>query len=348
MTPAHPVAAGPAELAIVCVTHDSAHLLADFLRAALSGHHPGAHRLVVVDSASTDDTVSATCGLSPLVEVCVMTQNRGFAAGINVGVDHVRRTGGAHAFVVVNPDVLLTMAQAATLVAALGLRGVGIACPMIVDQHGVRDDTLSRMPGALSGLVSAFVGSRAAGSLGLTTEVLRDEGWYDAPHAVGWATGGALAISDECLRRVGPWTEEFFMYEEEVDFCERASHVGFRVWYTPAAVVTRIVAPDADAPWRHALSQVNRLRREHDTWRGSVRRVQFVVENSLRLHRPRSRAALWAVLHRATPLEVMGRYHPNARIAVGPAAPVQPTPYEVRQSLPLRPAPLAHSAGEPS
>lgn len=314
-----------ADAAIICVTHNSADLVAGFLHAVRADDTTATYRVVVVDSASTDGTPEVVRAVSPAVDICVMTANCGYAAGINVGVDHVRRTGGARAFVVANPDVLLGPGAVRLLVNALELEGVGVSCPKVVDQHGVRDDSLSRLPNVWAGLVSACVGARRTAALGLPVEVIRDTSAYGRAHAVGWACGGLLAISGQCLDRVGPWNEEYFMYEEEVDFCERVAQAGLLVWYVPQAVVVRTVFGDANAPWRHALSQINRIRRESRTGRGALRRAQFVLENALRLRRARSRAALWAVITDATPDQVMRRYRDDTRIRVGPRDPSDPS-----------------------
>lgn len=340
---------GPAKVAIVCVTHNSADLIAGFLCRALDGQVEGTHRIVVVDSGSTDDTPAVASAVSPAVDVCVMARNCGYAAGINVGIDHVRRTGGAAAFVVANPDVLLGADAVQPLLEALALDDVGVSCPMIVDQRGDRDDSLSRLPNVWTGFVSAMIGARLTAALGLPVEVLRDERDYRHAHPVGWACGGLLAISAECIDRVGLWNEAYFMYEEEVDYCERLSRHGLLIWYTPGAVVVRAVSSDANAPWRHALSQINRVRRESMSGRGSLRRAQFVIENILRVRRARSRAALWAVLSNATPQQVMNRYRPGSDIAVGPAVPAAPAPYGVLAGAAVRhgdaAAPLDVSVG---
>lgn len=119
------------------------------------------------------------------------------------------------------------------------------------------------------------------------------------------------------------------MYEEEVDFCERVASAGLLVWYVPDAVVTRFVSDDANAPWRHALAQVNRVRRDRRHGRAGRRRTQLVVEDLMRLHRARSRAALRAVVTGATPEQVMDRYYSGSRVAVGPQTPSTVARYAV-------------------
>src|SRR6478735_4007903 len=96
-------------VAVICVTHDSARLLQPFMEAIRAGSGPGsAARVVVVDSGSTDETVSQARCLLDAEDVVLLEGNRGYAAGINRGLEHVRRSGGADVVVVMNPDVCIS------------------------------------------------------------------------------------------------------------------------------------------------------------------------------------------------------------------------------------------------
>ncbi|NNN22376.1 MAG: glycosyltransferase family 2 protein [Acidimicrobiales bacterium] len=46
-----------------------------------------------------------------------------------------------------------------------------------------------------------------------------------------------MAIPKACLETVGDWSEEYFLYFEEVDFCIRASKAGFGSKYLPEIIV---------------------------------------------------------------------------------------------------------------
>ena len=45
------------------------------------------------------------------------------------------------------------------------------------------------------------------------------------------AHGAALMISMALIEKIGLMAELFFLYYEEVDFCERAKRAGFEIWY---------------------------------------------------------------------------------------------------------------------
>ncbi len=50
---------------------------------------------------------------------------------------------------------------------------------------------------------------------------------------VPWVTGCCLLVRRECLRDLGGFDEDFFLYYEDVDFCRRAQARGWSVWYEP-------------------------------------------------------------------------------------------------------------------
>src|SRR5260370_38697067 len=109
----------PADLAVVIVTYNSAHVVGDLLDslpAALGGL---AADVIVVDNGSADLTVEflakrADCHL-------VSSANNAYAAGINRGVSE---RPAARAILVLNPDVVLRPGPVPPMLTALGAPGV--------------------------------------------------------------------------------------------------------------------------------------------------------------------------------------------------------------------------------
>ncbi len=310
----------PASMAVICVMHDSAPLLTEFIEAVRSGTLKQTVRLVLVDSGSQDDSVVVACRAAPEADVARLDGNRGFAAGINAGIAHVRATGGSRAFVVVNPDMRPDPGSLDVLAEALELPGIGIACGQLRDQFGTRQDSLRNAPTVGAAWAEAILGGPRAERLGLQVEVVRDERHYASAGPVGWATGGLLALTETCSREVGPWAEDLFLYEEEVDFCARAAAVGFNTWYTPGSTAVRVVGQDDAAPWRQALMRRNRVRVTGQKSRAQAALVAaaLVAGDLARavLGRAEARAGVWAVLTRATPAEIMSRYAPPSTVSV--------------------------------
>lgn len=315
------------DVAVIVVTHNSREQVPDLVAAVRAGASASAMRLVFVDSGSTDDTVDEVARVAPQADVLALDGNRGYAAGINAGVAHVRASGGSIFYLLANPDMFPDPGAIDTLVAALERPGVGVACPRLRGQDGRRQDSLRAAPTIATTWAEALIGGPLAARLRLPSEAIRGEGRYAVEGAVGWATGGLVAVSEACARDVGPWTENLFLYEEEVDFCVRAAERGWVTWYVPEADAVRSVDDSELAPWRQALMRRNRVRRVSTRSRATGVAVAsgLALGDALRsvLGRPEARAGLWAVLHRATPEQVMRRYAPwvEAPVVAQPGTP---------------------------
>ena len=247
------------EAAVICVTYNSAGLLAQFAAAAARGLEGLRSTIVLVDSGSQDDTVAVARMLLPDAGIVELGANRGYAAGINAGVARLRSMGGSETIVVMNPDVLLDRRAVTTLHEGLRQPGVGIAVPALKDEDGVLQLSLRRPPSAAATWLEAILGGPLAGRLHLPTEVDWNRRRYESDRGAAWATGGMMAISSACLDAVGEWEESFFLYEEEVDFCLRAADAGFHLRYVAAAGATRMNGTAPTEPWVLALMRVNRV-----------------------------------------------------------------------------------------
>ena len=64
-----------------------------------------------------------------------------------------------------------------------------------------------------------------------------DEGQYDSPRSVFWASGACLAVRATALREVGSLDEHFFAHMEEIDLSWRLWSAGWRVMVEPRSVV---------------------------------------------------------------------------------------------------------------
>ena len=64
-----------------------------------------------------------------------------------------------------------------------------------------------------------------------------DFGQYDQPVYVFSACGGSAVYRRSMLREIGTLDNDFFFLLEDVDLAWRAQLAGYKVWYTPCAVV---------------------------------------------------------------------------------------------------------------
>lgn len=245
-------------ITVVVVTHNSSPLLSDFaaaLPAALDGAGP--HRMVVVDSGSSDDTLVVAARLLPSATLVELGANLGYAAGVNTGI---RTAGPSDAYLIVNPDVRLGPGSVARLVGALSALGTGIAVPRMTDPAGTLLPTLRRRPTFLRALGEAVAGGRRASRHARFSEVVGDPARYDVAGTADWASGAAMAVSRQCYETVGPWDESLFLYSEETDFALRAGDAGYLLRFVPEATAAHLGGEAATSAPLWSLLTVNRVR----------------------------------------------------------------------------------------
>jgi Predicted glycosyltransferases len=62
-----------------------------------------------------------------------------------------------------------------------------------------------------------------------------DKGQYDKQRETDFTSGCAMFVRQEVFKKVGLFDKRYFLYLEDVDFCQRARRTGFKVIYTPRA-----------------------------------------------------------------------------------------------------------------
>ena len=168
-------------------------------------------------------------------------RNLGFAGGANVGAEHAR----GEVLLFLNPDTVVAPGAVAELARTLEDRSVGIAMPRL---------RLLREPDLLNsaGNVLHFTGFAWPGGYRRTADELTDE------RDVTYPTGAALAVRADVFRELRGFTDEFFMYQEDLELGWRARLRGLRVVLNPRADVYHDYRFEPDARKRYLLER-NRL-----------------------------------------------------------------------------------------
>lgn len=246
------------DVTVITVTWNSERLVPGLV-ASLAPGMEGVESwgLVAVDNASADDTVATVQCLAPHATVVQSDANRGYAAGINLGLRCAPRS---RAFLLLNPDVRLAPGAVHTLLVALDEAGTGVAVPRLRRPDGSLQHSLRRAPSLPRVYGEAVLGGDRAGRVALLGEVVRGEACYTWPSRPSWASGAAMLVSRHCLERVGWWDESFFLYGEETDFCLRAGDAGLAVRYCPGAEAEHIGGQAHDSPALYSLLMANRAR----------------------------------------------------------------------------------------
>jgi len=284
------------DVTAVVVTHNSSRAIDAFaagMRTELDDHDA----LVVVDNASTDDTLDRVRALLPSARVLEPGHNVGYGAAVNLVFAAVRPR---EALLVTNPDARLHPGALGRLRAAIR-PGVGITVPRLVDPDGTLAWSLRREPTLLRAAGEAALGGLRAGRVAALGEIVCDPAEYDQTRATDWATGAAWLVTTRCFDAVGGFAEEYFLYSEETDFALRARDLGFATSYVPDAVVSHEGGASNVDPALFALLTRNRVRcyrRRHGAAASLAFRTALLAGELARAGsgRATSRAAVRALL----------------------------------------------------
>ncbi|MFC6090940.1 glycosyltransferase, partial [Saccharothrix lopnurensis] len=244
-------------LAVVVVTYHSADIVEDCLRsvaAALESIPDG--RVVVVDNASTDDTLEVVARVAPDAQVVARPTNDGFAAGVNAGFAAAPDCD----VLVLNPDVRLEPDAIALLRTALAQPGTGVAAPRLSNVDGSPQLSLRRAPTPLRSLGEAVLGGTRAGRHDALGELVSDHRRYATPGTVDWATGAAWLISREAREATGVLEERYFLYSEETEYMLRLGERGYSVRYEPRARAVHFGGEQSTSPVLWSMATTNRVR----------------------------------------------------------------------------------------
>jgi N-acetylglucosaminyl-diphospho-decaprenol L-rhamnosyltransferase len=232
------------DVAAVIVSYNVADLLVECI-ASLQAD--GVDEIVVVDNASSDDSVAVVRRAHPEVEVVALDRNLGFGSGVNRGV---ARTTAARVLVV-NPDVVVHPGSTKTLVEALDADpGLAVVAPRIETTEGELYPSARTFPDMVDAAGHAFL--HFVWPSNPFSRRYRMLDWDHAERAdVDWVAGTHFLVRREAWDAVGGFDESYFMYMEDVDLCWRLGRAGWRRGYEPSATVTHGIGRSTDqTPYR--------------------------------------------------------------------------------------------------
>jgi GT2 family glycosyltransferase len=226
-------------VSVVIVAYDSGLALTRCLDS-LEAEAGEALEVVLVNNGSDASEVVEAGGRS-FVQVVSPGNNVGFAGGCNLGARHA----SGDVLVFVNPDTVVAPGAIGALASALDDRSVGIAMARL---------RLLDRPELLNsgGNVLHVTGLAWAGLYGRPADELSD-----LPE-VTYPSGAAMAMRTELFRELGGFTEELFMYQEDLELAWRARLRGLRVVLVAAADVYHDYEFGRN-PTKHYLLERNRL-----------------------------------------------------------------------------------------
>jgi len=181
--------------------------------------------IIVVDNGSKTDPTPGWKIKYPKVVFIRSEENLGFAGGNNLGIKVAK---GDYLFLV-NNDTEFTAGLVEILAKTLDTHPeVGIVSPKI--RYFDKPDMLQ-----YAGFTNMNYYTARNNCIG---QFETDKGQYDKNTGeTGFIHGAAMMVRRAAIEKAGVMAENYFLYYEEMDWCERIKKAGFTIWVNMQALI---------------------------------------------------------------------------------------------------------------
>lgn len=223
------------DLSIIIVSYNIRRLLTECVESIIKNTKKINYEIIVVDNASSDDTVSEINKLTNKknmsLKIIHNKENYGFSKANNIGI---QKSKGKY-LLFLNPD---TLVYENTLEGMIDFmeeeKSAGAATCFIALPSGELDDAAHRgFPTPwrsfchFSGISKLFPNSKLFSGYTL--------GWMDKNkiHEIEACAGAFMMVRREAGEQINWWDEEFFWYGEDLDFCFRLKEKNWNIFFVP-------------------------------------------------------------------------------------------------------------------
>lgn len=219
------------KLAIVILNWNGKKFLAQFLPPLLMTCSKDT-RVIIADNNSSDDSISFLKENFPTLTIIENSSNGGFSKGYNDALKQI----DAEYYCLLNSDINVSRNWIEPILEMMDKDpAIAVVQPKI---RSYKEPEMFEYAGASGGFID-FLGYPFC--RGRVFDYLeKDEGQYDAPIRVFWATGAALFVRSKVYHTLGGLDEDFFAHMEEIDFCWRINNAGYKIMIQPKSVVYHV------------------------------------------------------------------------------------------------------------
>lgn len=225
---------GPAEIDVLLVSFNSAHLLPRLRSALAVAAQTVKLRLLVVDNASCDGSADILERDFPCDVLIRNDVNVGFGRANNQLLPHVR----SDPVLLLNTDAFVAPETVRTSIDYLASHPrCGVLGVRLTDSDGFLQPSRRSFPTPLTTFLRRTGLESLVPVAGARHDIEQD---HASVADCDWVPGCYYLVRRAVLDEVGLFDPRFFLYFEEVDHCRRVRNAGWSVGYLPATSVVHV------------------------------------------------------------------------------------------------------------
>lgn len=183
------------------------------LRSAINSEK---YKIVIVDNASTNDSVSKLNNILSPIEIIVSSENRGYAHGNNIGIKYAEQAGYEY-ICILNNDTIIDVDFIETCKNELkNSAQVAFVSPALVEY---KDNNLIQSTGGDIFINKGIVTLKNHGArrIDLLPKIESD-----------YIGGACIMFRTSVLKNIGYIPENYFLFFEETEWCYKAQKMGYK------------------------------------------------------------------------------------------------------------------------
>lgn len=176
--------------------------------------------IYIVDNSSEDDSIEFIKREYKNVIVIKLLENMGYAKAYN----HALKKIESDIYCLINNDIMVTKNWTLPIISAFMEKKVDVAQPLVLD---FKNKNKFEYAGAAGGFLDRFGYPFCRGRI--FDNVENNFGQYNNSINILWASGACMFVNKKCWKSLGGFDEDFFMHQEEIDFCWRAVNLNMNI-----------------------------------------------------------------------------------------------------------------------
>lgn len=214
-------------VSVIILSYNKRQLTADCLTSICKNIPKDQREIIVVDNASSDDSVAYIKTHFPEVILIENIRNAGFAGGCNLGAKHAK----GEYILFLNNDAVIADNPLPEMISTFSHdEKIGIVGGLLTNLNGSLQRSYGKFYTIPNVIYLLFAGE--SGELKrLQSKTSRE---------TDWVSGGFMMASRAVFEKVKGFNESYFMYIEDMDLCYRVKKIGYRVVFTPLVKVKHI------------------------------------------------------------------------------------------------------------
>lgn len=246
------------DVSIIIVNYNTKELIKACIQSIYENVSGISYEIIVVDNASSDDSISMLKTDFMDVKLIESAVNGGFAYANNIGI---KNSNGRYVFLL-NSDTVIVKDAIQKMVEYMDEnKSIGMLGPKLLNKDLTHQTSISGFPSfkrevyhmykLKNVLKIPFVKSffvKFGGKFGSkdVQQYMKNFQRIEEPEEVQVLVGAALLVRRAVIDDIGMLDERYFMYYEEIDFCLQASKAGWSRVYYPYAKIIHLIGQSSE------------------------------------------------------------------------------------------------------